>query len=266
MNEGYVRVVPLCEILSEDTIAANMKAKTKKEAIDELLSLLHKRKLIKDKDEAARRVLEREDLAPTVLGDGIAMPHARIDVGKDPVIAIGRHLSGVDFESPDRGKVGLIFLILWQPSLPGLFNRLFAGLVSKLADAGVRTEIMEARGPKEIMASLSDVKVDMLAGRAAKWEADILITLQLLEAKKKAGTKGLQRKIELARDELPGSMLSRFDRLISHYGEALVETKDGICGGCHMQLSSRLACEMQRNQDSVYVCERCGRFIIHHIA
>jgi len=266
MNEGYIREVPLSEILDESHVIENMTNSSKDSVIEDLVDLLWKKKLIPEKAEATKRVMAREDLAVTALGDGVAIPHARLDVGEKPVIVVGRHPAGVDFDSPDRGLVHLIFLVLWQPERPGLFNRLFAGLVSKLVDPAFRDSLMKAKGAKEIARALSNVKVDMLAGRAAKWEADILITLQLLQAKKKSGARGLVKKIELARDELPGSMLSRFDRLVSRYGEALVEAPDGVCLGCSMQLSSGLASEMQRNSDSVYVCEKCGRFIIHHIA
>jgi predicted nucleic acid-binding Zn-ribbon protein len=93
----------------------------------------------------------------------------------------------------------------------------------------------------------------------------MLITLQLLETKRRAGGNGA-RQIELARGELPGSMLGRFDRLMEVYGEALVEAPDGICTGCNMALSSGFAAEMLRNPENVYVCERCGRFLIHRIA
>ncbi|HPW46177.1 MAG TPA: PTS sugar transporter subunit IIA [bacterium] len=262
MVSEYVKVVPLGELLDAGHVIEDMTNKSKKAAIEDIIDLLYRKDLIPQKAEALKRVLEREDLAVTALGDGIAIPHARLEVGPKPVIAIGRHKQGIDFGAPDRGDVHIIVLILWQPEQPGLFNRLFAGLVSKLADPDFRDHIMKAKDAKEIAALFADVKVDMLAGRATKWEADILVTLQLLEAKKSSGAKGLARKIELARDELSGSMLSRFDRLISHYGEALVEANDGICHGCNMQLSSGLAYEMKRNPNSVYVCERCGRFII----
>ncbi len=265
MNEAYFKEVPLSEILNEEHVISEMKSESKEAAIEELVALICEKGLVKDRDEALKRIFEREELASTALGDGVAIPHARLDVGENPIVAIGRHKKGIDFNAPDRGDAHLIFLVLWQPERPGLFNRLFAGLVSKLADPGFRENLMNAKNAKQIAKAVADVKVDMLAGRAAKWEADILVTLQLMEAKKAAGSKGLKKKIELARDELPGSMLSRFDRLISRYGEALVEASDGICQGCNMQLSSGLSSEMQRHPDSVYVCEKCGRFIIHHI-
>jgi len=265
MVTGCVKEMPLSEILNHKSILADMKCAEKKEVFEALIAVLGENGFVSNMDEALKRVMEREDLAVTALGDGVAIPHARIDVGSKPVIAVGRHKAGIDFGSPDRGPVHLIFLVIWQPEQPGLFNRLFGGLVCKLADPSFRDLLMNARGAKEIASALSDVRVDMLAGRATKWEADILVTLQLLEAKKKAGARGLIKKIQLARDELPGSMLSRFDKLAERYGEALVAAPKGICEGCNMQLSSGLASEMQRNPDSVFVCERCGRYIIHRI-
>lgn len=265
MNTQYLREIPLREVLTEELVQDDMKSRTRDTTIRQLIELLHKKKLVSDKNEACQRVIEREELASTGLGEGIAIPHARLEVGSKPVIAVGRHFSGIDFGSADGKLVRLIFLVLWAPEQAGLFNRLFAGLVAKLADPHFRARILEAKDAKAIAGELSDVHIDMTAGRATKCEADMLITLQLLETKRRAGAGGLERQIALARDELPGSLLNRFDRLIGHYGEAISDAPDGICHGCHMRLSSSFASEMERNPETVYICERCGRFLMFHI-
>lgn len=265
MNAKYLKEVPLGEVFGPDQVIADMTNRTKKAAIEDLVDVLFKQGLIQNKTECLSRVMEREDLCSTALGEGVAIPHARLEVGEKPVIALGRHKTGIDFNAPDGKPVHLMVLVLWQPEQAGLFNRLFAGLVSKLADAHFRNRLMEEKDAEGIAKALADVRIDMLAGKATKVEADMLITLQLLETKRRANAKGLDRQIELARGELPGSMLSRFDRLMEVYGEALVEAPDGICHGCNMALSSGFAAEMLRNQENVYVCERCGRYLIHHV-
>ena len=266
MNAKYLKEIPLCEVFGPEQIIVDMTNRSKKAVIDDLVGLLYKQKLIKNKSEAVSRIMEREELCTTALGGGVAIPHARLDVGDKPVIAIGRHTGGVDFSAPDGKPVNLIVLVLWQPEQAGLFNRLFAGLVSKLADGHFRNRLMEEADAAAIANALADVKIDMLAGKASKVEADMLITLQLLETKRRANGSGADRQIELARGELTGSMLSRFDRLMEVYGAALVEAPDGICTGCNMALSSGFAAEMLRNPANVYVCEKCGRFLIHDIA
>ncbi|MFA4973909.1 MAG: PTS sugar transporter subunit IIA [bacterium] len=265
MNARYLREVPLGEVLRPGQVIAAMTNRSKKAAIEDLVDILYKEKLIPNKAEALARIMEREELCPTTLGAGVAIPHARLEVGETPAIAVGRHPTGIDFGAPESDPVHLIVLVIWQPEQTGLFNRLFAGLVSKLADEKFRTQLMAAKDAGSIAKLLADVKVDMLTGRATKCEADMLIALQCLETKRRAKAKGLDKQIDLARAELSGSMLSRFDRLMEHFGEALVEAPDGVCRGCSMQLSSGFASEMLRNPETVYVCERCGRFLIHHI-
>ena len=265
MNARFVKEVPLGEVLKAGQVIADMTNRSKKAAVEDLVGVLYKQKLITNKAEAVGRVMEREELCPTTLGGGVAIPHARLEVGDTPVIAVGRHPAGIDFGAPDGNPIHLIVLVIWQPEQAGLFNRLFAGLVSKLADEHFRNLLMEEKGAAGIAAALADVKIDMQTGRATKCEADMLIALQCLETKRRAKAKGLKGQISLARAELSGSMLSRFDRLMERFGEALVEAPDGVCHGCNVQLSSGFASEMLRNQDTVYVCERCGRFLIYNI-
>jgi mannitol/fructose-specific phosphotransferase system IIA component (Ntr-type) len=263
MNARYVKEVPLGELLKAPQVLPSMTNRSKRSAIEDLVDLLWKQKRISNKSEAIARVLEREELAATTLGDGIAIPHARIEVGDGPAIAIGRHPAGIDFGASDGSLVHLIVLVLWQPEQAGLFNRLFAGLVGKLANDAFRDRLLAEQSAAGIAGALADVRIDMLSGRPNKCEADMLIALQLLVAKQRAKAQGLERQIELARAELSGSVLSRFDRLIDRYGEAVVEAPDGVCRGCNMQLSSGFAAEMLRNPETVYVCERCGRFLIN---
>lgn len=257
--------MPLGEILNESRVLDGMTNRSKKGAIESLVDLLYKQKLLSNKAEAVERVLEREGLLSTALGSGVAIPHARLEVGPRPVMAFGRHPDGLAFDTPDGKAVHLIALVLWKPEQTGLFNRLFGGLVSKLADAQFRRVLMVARDGREMAKALSGVRVDLAAGRAPKYEVDMLIALQLYEAKRRAGAKGLGRRIELARAELPGSILSRFDRLLERYGEALVDAPRGVCTGCHVQLSSSFASEMLRHSNQIYICERCGRFLVHRI-
>jgi mannitol/fructose-specific phosphotransferase system IIA component (Ntr-type) len=265
MNAQYLREVPLGELLTPEQVLASMQHRSKRQAIEDLVDTLWKQKLIPNKSDAIARVIEREELASTALGSGVAIPHARLDVGDRPMIAIGRHPAGIDFGAADGGLVHIIVLVLWQPAQAGLFNRLFGGLVRKLADDAFRDRLLAAEGAEPIAALLSDVKIDMLAGRPHKGEADMLIALQLLTAKKRAKARGLDRQIELARSDLSGTLLTRFDRLMDRYGEAVVEAPSGVCRGCNMQLSSGFAAEMLRDPETVYVCERCGRFLINQL-
>ncbi|HDP80638.1 MAG TPA: PTS sugar transporter subunit IIA, partial [Spirochaetes bacterium] len=60
----------------------------------------------------AARVLEREAIMHTGIGNGIAVPHARMAEISRPWVIVGKSPSGIDFDAFDGKPAHLIFLIL----------------------------------------------------------------------------------------------------------------------------------------------------------
>jgi mannitol/fructose-specific phosphotransferase system IIA component (Ntr-type) len=60
----------------------------------------------------------RENLMPTGIGYGVAVPHARVEGVTTPVVAVGLSRPGVDFYPPDGLPAQIIFLVLTSPDDP----------------------------------------------------------------------------------------------------------------------------------------------------
>lgn len=67
------------EVLSENLIVLNMKARNKEEAIRELTKILYKEGKIFDKELFVKDVYLREAEGQTGLGNHIAIPHGKSD-------------------------------------------------------------------------------------------------------------------------------------------------------------------------------------------
>lgn len=75
-------------------------------------------------------LLEREALGPTGVGDGIALPHARLD-GLDRVSGLFVRLERpLDFDAVDRQPVDLVFALL-APTSAGVEHLKALALVSR---------------------------------------------------------------------------------------------------------------------------------------
>jgi len=257
--------VPLSDLVSVDQIVDGMKATDVKQGIEELVSQLESAKMVDSSSTAVKRIMERERLAPTALGSGVAIPHARMDVGEKPVFAIGRHFEGIDFGALDDKPVQLIFLLVWQPARPGLFNQLFANLVSKLNNAQFRQRLLDAKDAKELRSVLGAIRIEWLSSAATTLDGTMLTALQNLEAEGKA-TPAQDRKIALIRQDLDSSILWRYDRLKKLHGTAVASAEGGACSGCSMQLSHGMYSEIQKNPHLLFVCERCGRFVMGDVS
>jgi PTS system nitrogen regulatory IIA component len=72
----------------------------------------HASGLVEDPDELYHRLFEREQLASTGLGAGIAVPHCKVEDIEQVVLAIGVAQRPIDFDAVDGEPVRHFFLII----------------------------------------------------------------------------------------------------------------------------------------------------------
>jgi fructose-specific phosphotransferase system IIA component len=109
----------LTEIIKPQDIKVPLAAKTKAEAIEELVNLLAANGEISDPKKVLAAVLEREATRTTGIGNGLAIPHGKCDGTKDLVMAIGKPSAPIDFQSIDGRPVTLIWLLSSPPDKTG---------------------------------------------------------------------------------------------------------------------------------------------------
>jgi len=253
------------EFLKPGQVVYELKAKEKVLAIEELLDVLLKDKLIKNKKLILTRLIDREQLDSTAIGDQVALPHARVDTGGEIAIAVGRSEKGIDFDSIDKKKVNLIVLVVWNPTLPGLFNHLFAGLARFLRKPEYRQRLFEAKNKTELVKALSEIELTMPQEDRIISQAGLLAKLQEIELRKKKASKDQLRELrkhgELIREELDEALLARFDKLMERYGFAVAEVLEGACQGCNMRIATKMNSAIEGSND-IYICENCGKFLV----
>jgi PTS system nitrogen regulatory IIA component len=86
----------LTELLEEDGIISDLKAKNKIGVLEELVESLKKFHPSVDKNALVKVLLERERLGSTGIGDGVAIPHGKFHALTHPVISFGRSRKGLD--------------------------------------------------------------------------------------------------------------------------------------------------------------------------
>lgn len=100
-------------------------------------------------------VMERERLGPTGVGEGVAIPHARIK-GLDRVVGgFARLQDAVDFEAIDERRCDLMFMLLAPPE-PGAEHLRALARVSRLfRQESVRAALRQAQTVEGVLAILS---------------------------------------------------------------------------------------------------------------
>ncbi|HDQ25646.1 MAG TPA: PTS sugar transporter subunit IIA [bacterium] len=134
----------ILDFLEKDSIELTIKAKTKKEVIEELVEILAKKNALLDKKAAIESLMEREELGSTGVGQGIAIPHSKTKAVKELVGAFGVSKAGVDFDALDGETVHIFFLLLAPEGAAGLMLKALARVSNFLKNKYYRKKILES--------------------------------------------------------------------------------------------------------------------------
>ncbi|MFA6356356.1 MAG: HAD-IC family P-type ATPase [Candidatus Omnitrophota bacterium] len=119
----------IADLIHKDLLSLNLKTHSGENAIGEIVDHLYKSRKIRDRKEVLENLIKRERLGSTGIGDGIAIPHARVEGLKEPVIFFGISRHGIDFSAADKKPVNLVVLFL----TPLVETEMHLKILSKLA-------------------------------------------------------------------------------------------------------------------------------------
>ena len=137
--------------LTVETIRLDLKGATKEAILAEMVDLLVASGHIRDRDAVLKAVLEREKRMSTGMQNGIAIPHGKTDSVDCLVAALGIKRSGVDFGALD-GQPSNIFVMTVSPdSRTGPHIQFLAEISRPLNDAAVRSKLLAATTPDEVL-------------------------------------------------------------------------------------------------------------------
>ncbi len=140
----------LSQIMEEDDIILELKASNKKEVLEELSEVICRHEPSLDKEKLVQVLMEREKLGTTGIGDGIAIPHGKVEGLKNPLLSFGRSKKGIDYESIDNKPVHLFFLLVAPENSSGLHLQILARIAKLLKNSKFRKRLIEAKTKKEV--------------------------------------------------------------------------------------------------------------------
>jgi PTS system nitrogen regulatory IIA component len=144
----------MVNFLAQDGIVANLKASSKKQALQELsqqaavLTGLHERTIFDV-------LLQREKLGTTGIGRGVAIPHGKMQEVKRLHGIFARLPKPIDFDAIDEQPVDLIFLLLAPESAGADHLKALARISRLLRDDAICAKLRGADDPEALFALLT---------------------------------------------------------------------------------------------------------------
>ena len=102
----------LTHYIRPECFIPELQDKTREGALRALVHAVAEKGFLKDEKDVYARLMERESIQSTAVGNGIAIPHCFIDEVPDLIIAVARAATGLDFDSFDGKPTHVVFLLM----------------------------------------------------------------------------------------------------------------------------------------------------------
>ncbi len=153
------------DLLREDIMIMDLKATTKADVIDEMVSKYAASGIITDEALYKQDILKREAESTTGIGDGIAMPHAKDAAVSQAAVLFAKSDAGVDYDALDGQPVHLFFMIAAPAGADNTHLAALSALSSLLINPDLVAQLRDAKTP-------ADVQRLFAAAQKAKDETD----------------------------------------------------------------------------------------------
>lgn len=127
-----------------------------KRALIELLARRAAETLAVSANDLLATLLHREELGSTGVGDGIALPHARIEAVRHPHGILARLRDPMAFGAVDDRPVDLVFLLILPAGPSADHLNVLAAVARRLRDPEVAAAMRQARDAAALHALMRD--------------------------------------------------------------------------------------------------------------
>src|SRR5690606_31063246 len=145
-------------LLKKELMIMDLQAQTKNDANEEMTQKLVDHGYVNNAELFKQKIIERENLSSTGVGQGIAMPHAQTNAVNEPVVLFAKSKNGLDYDALDGKPVYLFFMIAVPGGGHSTHLKALAQLSKLLLNEEFIKELKDAGSPDDVYRLFQDVE------------------------------------------------------------------------------------------------------------
>lgn len=146
----------IVDLIRREMIVPALSSTSKPKIIEELAHHLAEHEASLEAKSLAQVLLDREGLASTAIGEGVAIPHGK-SASVDRIVAcLGRARRGVDFDSMDGKPTFLFFVLIAPENSTGAHLKALARISRVFKDGDFRKRLLEADDAEDMHSIISE--------------------------------------------------------------------------------------------------------------
>ena len=145
----------ILDVLQKEAIITDLKSMNKPGVLNELVAPAA-RLSNTSPEEMVRVLMEREGLGSTGIGDGIGIPHGKLNGIDQTILGFGISKKGVDFESIDGKPTYLFFLLITPENATDIHLKLLARISRLLKKDPFKELLVNASTRDEVISIIKN--------------------------------------------------------------------------------------------------------------
>ena len=134
----------IVDLIKREMVVPELRATDKRGILEELAAYMAGRHARIDRATLSKVLIEREQLASTAIGEGVAIPHGKLSTVGEIVACLGRAGKGVEFDSMDGQPTFLFFVLVAPESSTGAHLKALARISRVFKDPEFRRRLLAA--------------------------------------------------------------------------------------------------------------------------
>ena len=149
----------ISDLLTEDVILPKLAVKSRKQVLLKMSNVIASANDL-DLQETFNAIVERERLGSTAIGDGVLIPHARVEGLTDVCGAFASLAEPIDFDAIDDRPCDLVFMLIAPMNAGADHLRALARVSRAINHAETRQALRDALTPEAVLDVLRDDTVE----------------------------------------------------------------------------------------------------------
>lgn len=134
----------IVDLIKREMVVPALLATDKRGILEELATYMSGKHPRIEGPALSKVLVEREQLASTAIGEGVAIPHGKLGAVAEIVACLGRAPAGVDFDSMDGQPTHLFFVLVAPDTSTGAHLKALARISRVFKDPEFRRRLLAA--------------------------------------------------------------------------------------------------------------------------
>jgi mannitol/fructose-specific phosphotransferase system IIA component (Ntr-type) len=148
----------ILKLIDKDLVFINPPVKSKEDLFEFFADRAFKKGLVESAEEFGYGLVDREAQGSTELKPGIAIPHAKLDVVKQPFLIIATFKTPIRF-SPGFGKGVEIIILIGSPKMDNTYINILASVARLMDKENFIKDIKGANVPEDIILAIKKYSI-----------------------------------------------------------------------------------------------------------